>query len=122
MATHVLTTRRALLTSAPVAAVTTAPVAYAAEGETPIMRLFREWDAAQAAEDAAYAAGESDENCDAKSNIRSALEKQMMATPSEDARDFLCKIAAQTAFGAFSLDDDERNPALWAEARALIGA
>jgi len=107
-----------VLTREPAALLTLPAAADASPEDTPIMLLFRKWQAAWAIEQAAYDADESDDICEALGDARLDLEKQMLALPAVDPRDFICKIAAWTDFGVFSPPDDRR---LWVEARALIG-
>ncbi|WP_134724832.1 hypothetical protein [Paracoccus luteus] len=114
------TSRRGLLKATPALAFLGALPAGASTG-TPVAALFREWRAAQEAEDAGYTAGLPDEELDQLADYRSAIEKRMMATPCETAADFICKVTAHTAFGVFCLPDENQQPGLWKEARALIG-
>lgn len=90
--------------------------------ETPVMTLFRDWKAAQEMEDAAYAVSQPDEVINHLGEIRFGIEKRMMAEPCQGPQDFICKVIAHTAFGVFALPDENERPALWAEARALVGA
>lgn len=110
--------RRAFL-AAPAVALA-GPVA--AETETPVAALYREFEAASAAEEAAYQRDEPDEAIEVYSEIRRGIEQRLMAEPCHDARDFVIKIVAYTGFGIFSLPGREEGDALWAEARALVAA
>lgn len=123
--------RRRLLTAAPAFALAGAAsaqdvgakfAATSVAAETPVMALFRDWKAAQEMEDAAYAASQPDEVTNHLGEIRFGIEKRMMAEPCQGPQDFICKVIAHTAFGVFALPDENERPALWAEARALIGA
>lgn len=115
-----VTNRRGLLKAAPALAFLGALPATAST-ETPVAALFREWKAAQEAEDAGYIAGLPDEEINQLADHRSAIEKRMMATPCSTAADFICKVTAHTAFGVFCLPDENQQPGLWEEARVLIG-
>jgi len=116
-------TRRTLLISLPAAGMTAAlPAPGHAQGlGTPAQRLFLEWRAAIAQEQAAYDAGECDEVCAQLLKGRTALENRLMDTPSQTPRDLLCKIAAYTNFGLFALPETIGQTQIWNEARALIG-
>lgn len=111
--------RRAFIAAAPAVALA-GPVA--AEAETPVAALYRELEAAGAAEDAAYARDEPDEVIDIYAEIRRDIEQRLMAEPCQDARDFVIKVVAYTGFGIFALPGREEGDALWAEARALVAA
>lgn len=115
--------RRDLLKAAPaLALVGAAPEVASAHSDTPVMALFREWKAAQDAEDAAYADSLSDEETGRFGDIRATAEKRLMDQPCQTATDFICKVIAHTAFGVFCLPDPDDRPEFWAEARVLIGA
>lgn len=110
--------RRALLKAAPAIAIlpAVAAVPALASAETPVMRLFREWQplAAWLNGPEGDAAPEADFN---RVNLaRLALEDRMVAEPARNAEDVLIKIATYTHFG-----EGEVPPQVWPEVRALIG-
>ncbi|MFB2595451.1 hypothetical protein ACEYYB_11430 [Paracoccus sp. p4-l81] len=111
--------RRDLLTAVPVAVAALA-VPAAAEVETPVMRLFREWQAARDAEEATASADEA--AYDAAWEVRYAVEKRLMAEPSQNGRDWMLKVCAWSYWGEGGGPDTREAPQLWAEARALIAA
>ncbi|WP_147296831.1 hypothetical protein [Paracoccus thiocyanatus] len=112
--------RRDLMRLAPAALVATATPAVVAAGveETPVMRLFRKWKAADAA---FIAADEAD--ADRLHDVRWNIETRLINTPSQNMKDVLIKLNAWTYFGDGDLEG-KFNPHLemfWAEAQALIG-
>ena len=113
--------RRAFLAAAPAVALA-GPVA--AETETPVAALFREWERHHAAVRAADAARDYVAE-DQAFDDRWAVEQVLIHAPSQCERDVLLKILAWTAYGETELEA-ERNSShlstLWAEARALVSA
>lgn len=116
--------RRTLLAALPAAAVV--PGAALAEAETPIVRLYREYNRITDAAHAHFEAGtgfegkDEDEEMDRLFyNQRGQIEAEMMALPCTCAADFAAKVIVDTAQG--SLYSDWNTGPLWAEARALIG-
>lgn len=114
--------RRSLLKALPAAVVAgAAPAAalcIADPAETPVMRLFREWEAAVAAHGAM-----SDDQHEASDEAYSQIcdiESEMLREPCQTAQDFTAKIIAWTGEGVHTLPDATDNPGLWAEARALV--
>lgn len=99
------TTRRNLLCAAPAALMAGAAMASSAEtADSPIMVLFREW---QAQYDLMSADNEdaSDDNPYVyTTGTLTKIERQMLALPSLDARDLAAKILAVTHFGDFVID------------------
>nr|WP_111300354.1 hypothetical protein [Paracoccus saliphilus] len=125
--------RRQILTATLPAAMAAAYVAGAqaagatpapAEEVTPIMALFREWQGLRIEEEAIYAASPTgeDEATKAISERTHQLECRVMAERCHDARDFVAKMMVWTVFGLNTLPDEEADPELWAEARALVAA
>lgn len=114
--------RRSILTaalSAPAVALAgSLPVVAALE--TPVMALFREWEAAQAAEDDAHIRNLPDDEIEVFSQQRREIEQRVMAAPCQTGGDFVLKVIACTAFGGFCLPCESEAPAFWAEARALV--
>ncbi|SIT75316.1 hypothetical protein [Pontibaca methylaminivorans] len=107
--------RRTFLAAAPAAAAGGVLPA-SAEPETPVMKLFREW---QRLESAAHAA-EGDEY-ERLHDLRWENEKRMIREPSRSALDVLLKITAWTGFGEGDLEHDSPYiPIIWEEARALV--
>ena len=83
--------------------------------ETPVLRLFREWEAMCAAHDAMPG-----DIPDEAFYERHALELRMLSTPSTCAADFAAKVVAVTHWGGCALDECGA-PEIWAEARQLLG-
>jgi hypothetical protein len=118
--------RRALFQAIPVAglAAMSVPAMAAAEtDETPVLALFRQHCAveAAAAAHASVATGrDQDDELDRRFYERSAeLREQIMALPCTCAADFAAKLLVDTGNGCgFS---DWETGAIWAEARALTG-
>lgn len=124
MSVHV--NRRSLMGAALVAPVAMATVAPAgsscvAEGQTPVAALFREWQAAKIAEEAAFAASGDDAEGQQEWAARVALEKRLMEAPATSATDWAMKITAWCNFGESASQTEKENPQLWAEARQLVG-
>ena len=94
--------------------------ALAAEpADTPVMQLFREW---QAITDLIVSdAPMTEANLAEGTERRYALKDQILALPCLTPQDFIAKIVASTTWGAMDLEDDG-TPELWAEARQLLGA
>ena len=73
--------------------------------DSPIMTPFREW---QAGYDAMCADNDDDASVDHEhtyiTGSLTQLERQMLALPSQDARDLAAKILAVTHFGDFFID------------------
>ncbi|MEZ5723918.1 MAG: hypothetical protein R3E47_02330 [Paracoccaceae bacterium] len=118
--------RRNLLAAAPAAAMAAcasgALAASAAVSETPVMRIFREWEAMSAYLDGEAARSMSEDEYDTLVDDRHEIEKTMMATPAQNARDVLLKLSAWTDFGALGIGSDETGVGLfWQEVRDLIG-
>lgn len=108
--------RRALLAAFPATATGAAlglPQPAQASTDTPIMRLYRQWE--QARSDCNYAF---DEECDRCVDLMGALEDQMLDLRCECIGDLAAKIAALTSWGDFGVIPDEVK--LWEEIRALI--
>lgn len=124
---------RASATTAPASLRTTARMAgimpagaETAATETPVVRLFREWkaaDAAMAAIDAEMKDADHEEGSawDQAWEARWATEQRLMAESCVDCRDWMFKIVAWTNFGDGSSCDRHECPQLWAEAHALVG-
>ncbi len=127
--THTQINRRTLLTAAPIAALSSALLAgdvnaavaqVLAESDTPVMRLFREWERLieTALRDGCTDDGNAD---DAYWDPVFDIEGRIMVTPSQDARDWIAKALAKSNSGRVELDSSKYNPELWAEARAMVG-
>ncbi len=114
--------RRALLKLAPAALAAGAVPAFAAAEETPVMKLFQEWQVAHDAEVVAFRESDTGEcaMCDAATDRRVAVEKRLIAAPCEGLGDWALKVIAWTCFGDFSIEDSCGRHDLWAEARALV--
>ena len=118
--------RRALLKLAPMVPVAAAiGVPAVASEETPVMKLFREWEIASAEEtrlSTSLPIGErEDVLVDAASEKRQSIENQMLKEKSRTAQDVLAKIASWTLYGEFTFDNgDERLSPVWDEIRAFV--
>ena len=120
-ANNAVMSRRALLKAAPTLALVGAGTA-AAETETPVTALFREWQRINEEVHAAYAA-EDDEAGERAQDARWACEQILMHKPSLCERDVLLKIAAWTDTGETDLEVGNPHLAtVWAELRAMFGA
>ena len=112
--------RRNFLTAAPALAFATPALANAApvqaEGETPVMQLFRQW-AAMLPEVQAAAKADAP-GWDAMLERQTDLEDAMLRAPAVDARDFAAKVLAYCHEGAATLPN---LPELWAEGRRVLG-
>lgn len=122
------TTRRnalAALAALPMAAAMANPAtaSTAPDAETPVGKLFAEW--ATAYEVAETAASEAtDDELSELLDAKHQLELRIMQTPSETPLDVLCKVAAWTSFGMFTLSDpanDERVGLVWQEMHDACG-
>ena len=109
--------RRSLLTAAPAAglgAFMAGAVSAAANGAaSPIMILFRQWEAEQAA---AHDLPEAE--CDAACERMHAMQREMCELPATSLQDLAAKVVAHTGDGMFAIED---GSSLWAEVRALVG-
>lgn len=93
-----------------------------AEAETPVMQLFRKWEAAFAAS-RAYEGNDEDE-VDRLSDVYIEIEDRMMAVEAQTAQDVFAKVWAYTSGGVSSLPDRAHpiGATFWAEAQNnLIG-
>lgn len=104
--------RRALLKLAPAAlAATTAPAAALCivdPLETPVMRLFREWQAGYEYLESPATDGIADEMFNAELDRVNALAERLVDIPSENAQDVCAKIVAFTYNGSMFPDDGGR--------------
>lgn len=117
--------RRALLSALPAAALVPA-AALSGEvlppiTETPVMRLFREWDAIYQ-----FQNGETghltDDEFNTYSDRRIEMEDRVLGMPVEGPSDFAAKVVMLTNYGDHDLRSPEYYPEFWAEARALVAA
>ena len=109
--------RRSLL-AAP-AALALGSVPALAETETPIERMFKEWERVEALEQQGYTDDLPDAAMKPIINERRRIEAAMLALPCECGEDWIRKISAVSCFGIFEAGDTEYWQ-LWAEARALV--
>ncbi|WP_191569526.1 hypothetical protein [Paracoccus yeei] len=113
--------RRDILKMAPAvlaasAAPATALVA-AGRNETPVMRLFREWRAAQAL----VLEAEDDDTMNERSDLRTEIELRLFAEPALNERDIVLKMLALTLDGEdWTNDAYNHGGKIAVEARALI--
>lgn len=99
------TTRRNLLCAAPAALMAGATLASNAEQEAaPIMVLFREWQAQYDLMSADNEDASDDKPYTYTTGTLTKIERQMLALPSQDARDLAAKILAVTHLGDFCID------------------
>jgi hypothetical protein len=107
-----------LLMAAPAAALAAAdPV------DTPVMRLYREWEAVSKACDTVGREPETPENDAAYEALleqQGNIETALMKAPCTCAADFAAKVIAWSSCGVYALPDERSDPTFWAEARALI--
>ena len=113
--------RRALLKLAPVAlmasAVPAAALAVADPVDTPVMRLFREWRAANEL----VLEAEDDDTLNERSDVRTEIELRLFAEPALNERDIVLKMLALTLDGVdWSNDHYNSGGKIAAEARALV--
>lgn len=123
-ATEIVLGRRALLAGALAAGATSCAgvLPVAAQADTPVMQLFREWEAAFAAS-RAYE-GDDEDEVDRLSDVYIAIEDRMMDVEAQSARDVFAKVWAYTSGGVSSLPDrlSPLGATFWAEAeKTLIG-
>ena len=118
--------RRHILKGLPAAiAVSASPAAALGIGdsaETPVAKLFREWQVAFEAEKVAFSDSDTGEcaMCQAATERRMAVEQRLMAAPCNGTSDWALKVMAWTCFGNFSISDSHDEHDLWGEARAVI--
>lgn len=107
--------RRALLIGLPLAGSALAvPLAVKAATETPVLLLFREWEAMNAQMDTLVG-----EAADSMLENILAVERRLRCTPCTGVADFAAKVAAFTFWGGACLDEEDA-PEIWAEARAML--
>ncbi len=87
--------------------------------QTPVQRLFLEWQAAAGAADAAPR-DISDEDLAALTDRAEALADDILDLPSEGPLDFACKLVAYTFDGEHDISDGAKGHLLWAEARQYV--
>ncbi len=108
--------RRTLLAALPATGIALAPYTLAfASQPTPILILFREWEAARA-----NANGVSDDDCEKFVARMTSLEDQMSEIPSRTVADLAAKIAAYSSWGDFALPN-EPHP-IWNDMRQHLSA
>lgn len=116
--------RRDLLKAAPALALVGAVPAMASDGDTPILRLFRQYEAitdAAGVHVSAFTGKDEDEELERLFyRERDQIQDEMMALPCTCAADFAAKVVVDTCNGG--LYSDWETGAIWQEARALIGA
>ncbi|WP_287885980.1 MULTISPECIES: hypothetical protein [Paracoccus] len=115
--------RRDLMRLAPAALVAGAAPAVRAAGveETPVMKLFREWEHLHQFVCTSASNDMPDEEWNPLHDRVWDIADQIFATPAQTAQDFIAKVICNTVWGEHGLPDEGQNPALWTEARALIG-
>lgn len=113
-------TRRQFFASALAAVAAVPAAASATTADTPVMRKYREWEAARAAANGAPAEMP-DEEHGALVSAQIAIEDELITIPAENAQDFIAKAMAYTAEGWNGMPSNIEMPELWAEAKRLIG-
>ncbi|RWR31494.1 hypothetical protein D2T29_10705 [Sinirhodobacter populi] len=115
--------RRDLLTAALAAPLPAVPAVAETETETetPVMALFREWNALYDYLNSDEAAALTEEEFDAECDRRRAMELHLAEVPSVGVADFAAKVLALTNQGDHELDAECTPASFWAEARALVG-
>lgn len=113
--------RRDILKMAPVAlaagAVPVAALAAADPSETPVMRLFREWRAANAL----VLETEDDDTMNERCDVRTEIETRLFAEPALNERDIVLKMLALILDGEdWSNDHCNSGGKIAAEAKALV--
>ena len=113
-----IVTRRGLLAVAPAFSLAAAP-AFAAEPETEVMRMFREWlDASSVCDN--LPAHMSDEETAPFFARSTELADRIVDLQSAGAEDFLLKLAAHSYFFAHDLSDCPGDAALLAELEQVV--
>lgn len=110
-------TRRAALAT-PLALAATIPAAESQPQETPILRLFREWQALDDVLDA-LPSDIPEEVLESMIDDLHTLEEHLLDTPSQGALDIVAKASVAARFGLSSGTDHDHL--MWAEARELLG-
>lgn len=116
--------RRRILKGLPAAiAVGASPAAALGIGvpaETPVAKLFREWQVVtkQSAEASERLAPEAE--VDAIVNLQTKIEDKIAATPAQTVLDFAMKVYARSTGGVVPLPTLDEMPEFWAEARAFV--
>lgn len=118
--------RRGLLTAAPAfgfaGLLAAGAVPAIAETETPVMRMFREWQPLAAWLNGSKGQGAPEALLNRVNDQRIDLEDQMMEEPAQSAADVLAKMTARTHFGEDEMMSAQHLPQVWAEARQMIAA
>lgn len=107
--------RRTALSAIPVMDTASIVSADAVPVDSPILRLFCEWEATYAKAATVEPESEAGELL-ARCNV---IEKKMISLPTSSAADFAAKIIVFTGYGGFSLESDKGSP-LIKEAKALV--
>ncbi|RHZ91861.1 hypothetical protein D1122_20630 [Cereibacter sphaeroides] len=110
-------TRRAALATPLAFAATIPAVAEAQPQETPVLRLFREWQALDDVLDA-LPRETSEEVLEGMIDDLYALEDRLLATPSQGALDIVAKASVAARFGLST--GTAHDHLMWAEARELL--
>lgn len=116
------TNRRNLLTAIPaigLAGIIAAASPAIAAPQTPIMSLFRQWEAIW--QDSETSTDLSDTAGQIWSDGMYEIELQMREIPAQNPADFIAKITVYSAYGLHGLSDNRQWPGLWAEADAMMG-
>lgn len=115
--------RRNLLSAAPAAGLAglmagAVPAVAAADHDTPVAALFRQWEQVRADKNGEM----SDDDYDVLLYRQIDIEDRIIRTPAKNSADWIMKVMAYSCLGESAITDRDDNPDLWAEARALIAA
>ncbi|MFC0339789.1 hypothetical protein [Paracoccus niistensis] len=91
----------------------------AAQGDTPVMALFREWRRQHQLMESL--SGLSDDEYDEMSDVRAEIEARLFAEPAQDFQDVCAKLLALSLDGADFMDDAHNSgKKICEEAKALL--
>ncbi len=110
--------RRDFLKLAAAAPVSVMVAPAAASTETEMMQLFREW---RHRMDCASDDSLSEDEHGAAVDVLCAIEDEIAEARCASASDWVLKVIAITGFGVFGLPGQQKSPAFWDEALALVG-
>lgn len=117
--------RRKLLTAAPAfgfAGLLAGAVPAIADTETPVMRMFREWQPLSAWLNGPDSNDVPEAEFDRINGERIDLENRIMDVPAQGPGDVLAKMLARTNYGEDEMLDSKHLPQVWAEARQMLAA
>ncbi|TGN58592.1 hypothetical protein E4L95_12335 [Paracoccus liaowanqingii] len=112
--------RRDLFKAAPAALFVGALPSVAVAAQSPVMSLFREWQAMNEWLNGSATDGMPRRDFDKLVDARIDIEDRLMAEPAQSASDVVAKMTAYTYFGDEGLPSASRLPQVWAEAKAFM--